>query len=152
MDSNFIAHIIRDIFPNTADTTLYGNHEHLMGVLHTPEHGIGAYLLHTERDKINENSPYKFWEIGINHMYFSDDTCDLFISFDYNPQLFNEDISVPAQQIKDYLKPGGLCFLVNPGYWANCLNEVMPRNNDIENEIKRYSMFKNQNVLVYENI
>jgi hypothetical protein len=43
-------------------------------------------------------------------------------------------------------------MVVNPGVWANDLGKYLTINAQVETEIKRYSMFKNENVLVYENI
>ena len=57
-----------------------------------------------------------------------------------------------AKQVKNFLKPGGFAMIVNPGIWANDLGNYLTTNEQVKTEIKRYSMFKNKNVLVYENI
>ena len=64
----------------------------------------------------------------------------------------NGDTDMVANQIKNFLKPGGFAMVVNPGVWANDLGKYLTINAQMLTNIKRYSMFKNQNVLVYENI
>jgi hypothetical protein len=152
MDWDYVAHIIRDVFPQTTFTTLYGRSKELLDVLHTPKHGIGAFMMHTERGKYLSNDECKYWEAGINGIYFGQSICDLFISFNYDPELLNDDTDMVARQIKSFLKPGGFAMVVNPGVWANDLGKYLTINAQVETEIKRYSMFKNENVLVYENI
>lgn len=152
MNWDYAAHIIRDVFPQRVFTTLYGRSKELIDVLHTPEHSIGAFLLHTERQKYFSNDYCKYWEAGVNGMHFGESICDLFISFNYDPELLNGDTNMVARQIKNFLKSGGFAMLVNPGVWANDLGKYLIFNAQVETEIKRYSMFKNQNVLVYENI
>ena len=64
MNWGYVAHIIRDIFPQRIFTTLYGRNKELVDILHTPEHGIGAFMLHTEREKYFSNDWCKYWEAG----------------------------------------------------------------------------------------
>jgi hypothetical protein len=152
MNWNFVAHIIRDIFPQRIFTTLYGRNKELLDVLRTPEHGIGAFMLHTERGKYFSNDHCKYWEAGVNDVYFSESVCDLFISFNYDPELLNGDTDMLARQIKNFLKPGGFAMIVNPGIWADDFERHLTINAQVETEIKRYSMFSQQDVSVYENI
>ena len=81
MDWNYVAHIIRDVFPQRTFTTLYGRSKELLDILRTPKHGIGAFMMHTEREKYFSNDECKYWEAGVNGMHFGESICDLFISF-----------------------------------------------------------------------
>lgn len=152
MNWDYVAHIIRDIFPQRTFTIIYGRNKELIDILHTPEHGIGAFMLHTERGKYFSNDWCKYWEAGVDSMYFGESVCDLFISFDYDPELLNGDTDMVAKQIKNFLKPGGFAMIVNPGIWADDLGKHLTINAQVETEIKRYSMFSQQDVSIYENI
>lgn len=152
MNNNFICHIIRDLFVEKTFTVLYGRKKNLLNTMRTAEHGIGAFVLHTEREKYFSNDQCKYWEAGVDSIYFGESICDLFVSFNYDPELLNGDTNMVATQIKNFLKPNGFVFLVNPGVWAVDLAKHLTRNSYLETEIKRYSMFKHENVLVYENI
>lgn len=152
MDWDYVVHIIRDVFRERTFTTVYGRDKELVDVLRTPQHSIGAFMLHTEREKYFSNDWCKYWEAGVDGMYFGELTCDLFISFNYDPKLLNGDTDMTASQIKNFLKPGGFAMVVNPGVWANDLGKYLTINAQVETDIKRYSIFKNENVLVYENI
>jgi len=152
MNWNFVAHIIRDVFKKTVNTIYYGDDNSLEPIFNSNEHSIGVLMLRSE-EEIEYDEPYiYYWAAGIDDLFFSEEYCNLFISFNYNPQIFNDDYNKVALQLKNLLKKDGYIFLVNPGMWASCLGLFLKRNNQIEKEIKRYSMFTNENVLVYENI
>jgi ubiquinone/menaquinone biosynthesis C-methylase UbiE len=85
-------------------------------------------------------------------MLFSDDCVDLFISINYDPEIFNNNYDQVAQEIKRVLKPGGFILAVNPGKWASNLESEFIADSQIEKEIKRYSLFTDKDVYVYENI
>lgn len=152
MNWDYVAHIIRDIFPQRTFTVIYGRNKELLDVFRTSKHGIGAFMLHTEREKYFSNDYCKYWEAGVDNIYFGESVCDLFISLDYDPKILNEETDLLAKQVKNFLKPGGFAMIVNPGIWANDLGNYLTTNEQVKTEIKRYSMFKNKNVLVYENI
>jgi hypothetical protein len=153
MNNDFIAHVIRDVFPKRSYTVIYGSDEELKNTLSKPEHSIGAYQFHTERDpKLKDSFYYRFWEIGINNPYINYGETDLFISINYNPTVYPVDKSPIGFQVKKLLKNGGKAMLVNPGAWSEKIDLFMSLDNNSIKEIKRYSMFKNENVLVYENI
>jgi ubiquinone/menaquinone biosynthesis C-methylase UbiE len=98
----------------------------------------------------SENNYY--WPAGLNPMLFSDDCVDLFISINYDPEIFNNNYDQVAQEIKRVLKPGGFILAVNPGKWASNLESEFIADSQIEKEIKRYSLFTDKDVYVYENI
>jgi hypothetical protein len=153
MNNDFIAHVIRDVFSKRNYTVIYGGNEDLKNALSKPEHSIGAYQFHTERDsKLEDSFYYRFWEIGVDNPYINYGETDLFISINYNPTVYQVDKLVIGSQIKKLLKNGGKAMLVNPGTWSEKIDFFMSLDNISIKEIKRYSMFKNENVLVYENI
>jgi SAM-dependent methyltransferase len=125
----------------------------LANTLYTAEHGIGAMRLWSALEAPLENSENNYyWPAGLNPMLFSDDCVDLFISINYDPEIFNNNYDQVAEEIKRVLKPGGFVFVVDPGTWASHLATKLIPDTQIEKEIKRYSMFKNESVYVYENI
>lgn len=153
MNNDFIAHVIRDVFAKKNFTVIYAESQDLRTTLSKSEHGIGAYQFHTERSSnIKDSFYYKFWEIGINDPYISYGETDLFISINYNPTVYPIDKSSIGLQLKKLLKKGGKVMLVNPGSWSEKIDLFMDLDNNSIKEIKRYSMFKNENVLVYENL
>ena len=152
MNNHFLAHIIRDVFPKTNFTIIYGGDRSLQTTLATAEHSIGAFQLHTERDQDEDCSEYKFWEIGLNAPYIAYGEADLFISINYEPLIYDTNTETIAFQIKALLKPGGKALIVNPGNWAKDLKRIIPIDRFSTKEIMRYSMFQNESVLVYENI
>ena len=152
MNNHFLAHVIRDIFPNTNFTIIYGEDRGLQEVLATSEHSIGAFQLHTERGSDKDSFEYRFWEIGLNDPYLNYGDADLFISVNYNPSTYGTNTETIAFQIKNLLKPGGKALIINPGNWAKDFKRIFPIDGFATREIMRYSMFQNESVLVYENI
>jgi hypothetical protein len=152
MNWHYVAHAIRDIFVEKTFTTIYGPNVKLAETLRTSEHGIGAFILVTQAEGV-ELPDYSWpWEAGVDNIFFGEDKCDLFLSFNYDTNLLNDNYDLLAQQLKSFLKINGMVFLVNPGKWANGLGEWLSRRPDLEKEIRRYSMFRDEDILVYENI
>ena len=153
MNWNHVAHIIRDVFKNTFFTVCYQGDTDLSDTLYTNEHGIGAMRLWSALEAPLENSENNYyWPAGLNPMLFSDGCVDLFISINYDPEIFNNNYDQVAQEIKRVLKPGGFAFIVNPGAWVSDLVTELTLDSQIEKEIKRYSLFTDKDVYVYENI
>jgi hypothetical protein len=152
MNNHFLAHIIRDIFPNRNFTIIYGEDRGLQTVLATSEHSIGAFQLHTERDQDQDSFQYKFWEIGLDDPCLAYGDADLFISINYNPLTYDSNTEAIAFQIKSLLKPGGKALIINPGTWAKDFNRILQIDEFATREMMRYSMLQNESVLVYENI
>jgi SAM-dependent methyltransferase len=153
MNWNHVAHIIRDVFKNTSFTLCYQEDMDLLDTLHTAEHGIGAMRLWSALEPPLENSENSYyWPAGINGMFFGDDCVDLFISINYDPEIFNNNYDQVAQEIKRVLKSGGFILAVNPGNWASSLESEFTADSQIVKEIKRYSLFNNKDVRIYENV
>ena len=152
MNNHFLAHIIRDVFPNRNFTIIYGGDRSLQTVLSTAEHSIGAFQLHTETAQDEDCFEYRFWEIGLDDPYLGYGDADLLISINYSPSIYDTDTETIAFQIKNLLKPGGKALSVNPGDWAKDFKKIIQIDGFSTKEIMRYSMFQNESVLVYENI
>jgi len=152
MSYEFLAHVVRDVFPNNGFTIIYDSDFSFREILAKPEHGIGAYCLHTERDANDFPEYAYFWEAGWNHPFFSPDSADLLICLDYEPELIDNYYHNIAIQIGSVLKPGGLVLLINPGIWASELDSVFSIRYDLIKECKRYKFLSEENVIVYENI
>jgi SAM-dependent methyltransferase len=153
MNWNHVAHIIRDVFKNTSFTVCYQGDMDLANTLYTTEHGIGAIRLWSALEAPLENSENNYyWPAGLTPMLFSDGCVDLFVSINYDPEIFDDNYGQVVQEIKRVLKPGGFAFVVNPGAWASDLVTELTLDSQIEKEIKRYSLFTDKDVYVYENI
>lgn len=153
MSWNFVGHIIRDVFPSPSPVIVYGENYMSLNSFRSSEHGIETFLLHSDPRCRNIDLEFVYyWEIGINYSFFGNRFCNLFVSIDYDPRpLFDKQKEV-NNQIKFLMNDGGKLFLVNPGSWANELENVFTRKSEIEKEIKRFTMFKHEKVYVYENI
>jgi hypothetical protein len=152
MNNHFLAHIIRDVFPKRNFTIIYGEDRSLQTVLDTPEHSVGAFQLHTERDQVEDCFEYRFWGIGLTDPYIAYGEADLFISINYDPSIHDTDTETIAFQVKNLLKLGGKALIINPGTWAKDFNRILQIDEFATREIMRYSMLQNESVLAYENI
>ncbi len=148
MNNNFICHIIRDVFPERKFTILYDRTKSLFDEMHTPLHGIGAFRMHSEHYSTEENY---YWDLGKVGTYFGA-SADLFVSINYNPIYDKNLLSQIAEQIKCTMLPGGIVFIVNHDGWAEKLSDFLLARPDLEKEVKRYSLFKGEDVRIYENI
>jgi hypothetical protein len=152
MNYDFLAHIIRDLFSNRNFTLIYGADQILRIKLLEPQHSVGAFQLHTERSNIEDTFEYRFWEAGINNPFVNYGDVDLFISINYKPNLYFDNSMKMGLQVKNLLKPGGKAMVVNPGSWARDLKTLMRVDGVTTREARRYSILRDQDILIYENI
>lgn len=152
MNNEFLAHVIRDIFPIKDFTIIYGLNIDLREKLASSEHGIGAYILHTEREIDDVPEYCYYWEAGWNHPFFTEDSGDLLISIDYDPLIINDLYNNVAIQLGSVMKSGGLLFLINPGRWASTLEDFFIVREDLQKELSRFSFLSGKEIFVYENI
>lgn len=150
--NNYTAHVIRDVFPHDGFVLLYGDHYDLKKTLRTQTHSIGAFMMHSSSEIVSSADDCKYWEIGINNPHINYRSVDLFISLNYKLDVDPNRSFYSAVQVKSLLNKKGLAFIVNPGTWALKMQLLMKRNSFLESEIKRYSLFKNEEIFVYENL
>lgn len=156
MNWDFLAHVVRDVFPTPISPIVYGTDASCLDAFWDTNHSMGLHVLHSDDIVLPPGGPYldsiSFWDIDKRETKYGADYCDLFMSFGYTPE-GSEDQEVKMTEFINWLvKPDGLLFLCNPGPWADSFSNSLKPRNDIINEIKKYSMFTNERVLVYENI
>jgi hypothetical protein len=149
---NFVAHIIRDTLNTSGQVCLYGDNFCLHQELKKPEHSIGSFMLHTESLLVPQSEDCQYWEIGVNNPYLAYRSVDLMLSISYNLSLTRPRSFSSAIQISNLLKIGARMVVINPGSWADSLDLVMQRNAFLEDEMKRFSLLKEEKVAVYENL
>lgn len=152
MNNNFLSHIIRDLFPTRRTIVLYGDMHDLQKEMLTSIHSMGSFLLHTNKSHLSHEDNSSYWEIGINAPYMGYNYADLFVSINYSPEILSDNYDFIAEQIKSILKPGGFLFTVNSGKWSSKISDYLLLNNYLTAEAKRYSMLKDEQVFIYENI
>jgi hypothetical protein len=155
MNNNFLCHIIRDIFPKKNSVVIYSDIEYAVSLkkdMASSEHSIGSFVLHTDRNHQEYIDEVAYWEIGLNSPYMGYNYSDLFLSINYSPKVYLDNNNYIAEQIRAIMKPSGNIFLINPGTWASELSDFLNHNDDLVRGVKKYSMLKNENVFVYENI
>ena len=128
---------------------MYGKNYPLLPILRNPEHGIEAWGLQTETENLKVPNTY-YWSVGYNGTHFGHEFCDLFISMNYNPYIPDTLLERAAVSTSNVLKEGGYAFLVDPGKWSWELEKHLTPRPDLVREIKRYSMFTDQNVRVLQ--
>jgi hypothetical protein len=152
LNNDFILHVIRDVFGTFKSPILYGYDPDLYAQFWSPQHSMGVHMYYSH----DINSPMEksvFWDIqneSLNPLSF--DYSDFFVSINYNLNIPFHLSESFAGHVRHFLKTGSKCLIVNPGSWADYFDQIMTRCYDIEREVKRFSMFKNQKVFVYENI
>lgn len=158
------AHIIRDLFPDKKNIIYYGEDTKFLEVFHKPEHGLGVFLVHSNPEddwslsdqKKNLELEYqdmcKAWVIEFNDSFFGDSYCDLLFSINYEPWMLYKNFDFVAENIKKLMNKNGIIFAINPGDWATSLDKFFVLREDLITEAKRFSLIKNETILVYENI
>lgn len=147
LNNSYAAHIIRDIFAPTDRVVCYSATYDLVKELRKPEHGIEAWHLYTGDE--TESDISRRWNIETDDTFFGLNFCKLFISIDYDPLVTRQyDVAVSVDR---FMASKGYVFLVNPGEWASKLIELYPPRYDLVHDIKSYSMFKDESVVVLQN-
>jgi hypothetical protein len=152
MNWHYIAHIIRDVFPFQAPVIYYGKDFSILNHFRSQEHGLETFCLTSEIEQIDSklNNVY-YWNSGINFPFFCKHFCNLFISINYNIDKNEEEQAKIVEQLKFMVKKNGKILVCNSGSWANLLDLSLKQDLDLQKEIRRFSIFKNENVKIYEN-
>lgn len=146
----FIAHILKDIFNPQDNIIIYDSPKEIeVGIetFHSSEFGIETWGLHSDYGYL-DHPKYHFWLSGINNTFYGEEFAELFFSWGYSPG--THDTMNTALQTRHLMRPDGFVVLVNPGGWANDLSLPMRRRRDLAGKLKRYNLFLNEDVRVYQ--
>lgn len=152
MNNSYIAHIVRDIFPIHSACMYYGIDKSFVDTLNTSEHGIGSINFYSSQETVSNLENFTCWNIENSRLHVGDNFFDLFISIQYDPDIDNDSCVVIGSEIKRVLKKNALLLVINCDKISKCFENIFAKRKDIIKEVKRYSILKNENVLVYENI
>lgn len=152
MNNTYIAHIIRDIFPIHSASMYYGVNKSFADTLNTSEHGIGSLNFYSSQETVPNLENFTPWNTENSRLHIGDNFFDLFISIQYNPKVDEDSCAVFGSEIKRVLKKNALLLVINCDKISKCFENMFTKRKDIIKEVKRYSILKEENVLVYENI
>ena len=123
-----------------------------MDIFRGSEHSLGFLLLHSDMTFNSGDSKILPPELRAANLFYGSEYCDLFVHLDeasrYPIGRFDDD----SLHVFDLIKRGGFLFLVNPGAWAKPLSARLKLRADLIDEIKRFSMFNDKEVIVYEKV
>lgn len=149
---NYIAHIIRDVFPWVKNGVLhFGSKDHrIVKTLRSPEHSIEAWGLRAGASGQGLPENTFAWQFDLNATHFGPNFCNLFIAFNMNPELKYGNSDSIARRVHQLMKPNGFVWTVNPGQWAYSLHKYLIYRMDLANEIDSFAMFHGQNIAVFQ--
>lgn len=145
----YFAHAIKDVFDPPDSVIVYGEDHSLLPILSSSEFGIECWGLFTNPEIESQDRIYN-WFIGVDGTHFGLDFCKLFISVGYDPALLSVTSTHSALGVLDLMVDGGKVLAINSGEWSSELPKLFYRRIDLERELKRFSMLKDQDVKVYE--
>jgi hypothetical protein len=151
MNNNFLIHIIRDVFGAQKSPIVYGRDFDVVTLMKSNEHSMGAVLMYSDFPQIRCEHSY-YLNIDQEDISYYRDYCDFMLSVNYQYQLETPFCDRVAKIFSNIIKKNGKIFLVNPGTWSFCFDDVYERNFQLEREVKRFSLLRNEKVFVYENI
>ena len=152
MNNNFTLHIVRDVFGQKICPMIYGRDTSLLETFYLNEHSMGATLVYSSGSFISHFNPVASLDINKNLNPDALGFFDFLISINYDYDLDPPYCDRVGKMMKSLLKPSSQIFLVNPGTWSFCFDDYFERFLNLEREVKKYSMFKDEKVFVYENI
>lgn len=152
MNNDFALHVIRDVFGRKVSPILYGRDVDMLECFYSSTHSMGATLLYSDEPLMSDRDNVYF--LNIDEPIMSDylHLFDSMFSFNYKYSLEPPHCDRVAKHFKFLLREKAQIFLVNPGTWSYCFDDYFERCIDKEREVKRFSMFSDEKVFVYENI
>jgi len=152
MNNSFVLDIIRDVFGRKVSPILYGRDVELLETFYSDRHSMGATLAYSDDPSILNQANTAFMDVDkeISPDYYSH--YDSLFSFNYKYKLDPPYCDRVSKMFKLLLVEKADIFLVNPGTWSYCFDDYFLRCIDKEREVKKFSLFKNEKVFVYENI
>ena len=149
MNLDHVCHVIKDVFDPSAGVIVYGTPHGLIDKLREPTFGVEAWGLYHSTGEVASDFSHQ-WKAGVDPAYFGYDFCELFLSIGYNPSVPSIRTFPLALQVAQLLKKGGKVCLVNPGAWGKHIPAMLKARTDLIAEMRSYSMFKNENVMVFQ--
>lgn len=149
MNLEHVGHIIKDVFDPSGAAIVYGPPFDLIEKLREPTFGIETWGLYHSSGETTSDLAHQ-WKAGLDPTYFGFDFCNLFLSIGYNPSIPSIRTFPLALQIAQLMKKGGHVLLVNPGTWAKHIPGMLRPRMGLTAEVQSYSMFKNENVMVFQ--
>jgi len=151
-NEDYILHVIRDVFGRKISPILYGRDIELLNAFYSNTHSMGATLLYSDAPLIGDRDNVYLLNIDEPVMPDYSHLFDSMFSFNYKYSLEPPHCDRVAKHFNFLLREKAQIFLVNPGTWSYCFDDYFERCIDKEREVKRFSMFSNEKVFVYENI
>lgn len=150
--NDYTLHVIRHIFGQKISPIIYGRDVSLLETFYSDEHSMGATLVYSDAPSIGNVSHCAFMNVDepLYPDYF--EKFDALFSFDYKYELIPPYCDRVSKHFQHLLCPKSCIFLVNPGTWSYCFDDYFERQLDKEREVKKFSLFKDEKVFVYENI
>lgn len=149
------AHILYDLFYDRRKGN-WANYDYdtsLIEEMRSPEFSVEMWGLHStlsEKKEIEEGFVH-YWNIGVDNTFYGPDWCDVFLWLNYSPNI-SSNINELVRTLTDFMKENGLIVIVNsPIPELDFLNRKgLKSRDDIISDIKSYTLFANENVLVWE--
>lgn len=136
-----LAHVIEDVFNPPNAVVVYEQGDELISTLRSPEFSIEAWELAST------------WAIGINDTNYGFNFCKLLLTIDYSPKLTRDSADAALAVYQLMQRDGLVCILHNAKWsygWMKKLNLYLRERPDLEKEIRRYKMFQDWAVKVYQ--
>lgn len=141
-----LAHIIKDVVDPPNGVVYYGMDGLIIPTFKSPEFGMETWGLNSSG--LNDSSVGWYdWNM-FDPPYYGYEFANLFLSIDYAPTV-RVSTATTAANIHFLMKPAGVVILVNPGDWAKDVGIYLSRDEAIEDELKRYSLFAKEDVRAY---
>lgn len=149
--NNYILHTIRDVFGRKISPIYYGKDISIVNACYSPLHSMGCEGFYSDTPFVF-NKKFHFFNTDKENVDYFLDHADFLFSIDYKYKLDPARRELVAKKFKKLLKDQAQIFLVNPGTWSYYFDDYYERNFSLEKEVKKFSLFKNEKVFVYENI
>lgn len=153
MNWHHVAHVIRDVFPNQSPLVYYGKDFSILKDFRSTEHGLETFCLTSEEEYRDSQLNYVYyWNSGVSFPFFGKGFCNLFVSINYDIDKNEQEQIEIVKQLKFMVNKNAKILVCNPGSWAGLLDHCLKQDLKLQKEIKRFSIFKNENIKIYENV
>jgi len=150
-ENNYTLHIIRDVFGRKISPIYYGKDVSILNDCYSSMHSMGCEGFYSDAPFVFHEK-FHYLNVDKEDVDYFLDHADFLFSIDYKYELDPPYCDRVAKKFKKLLKDQAQIFLVNPGTWSYCFDDYYERNFSLEREVKKFSLFKDEKVFVYENI